>query len=127
MERQRRSGRRLLPGRSGASVDELPLWAVAQGASSFIVDLSAYEAFRVAGIVRSLRLDPTVGVVEVTLADGTGTVSASWTIRRPTPQLALVPGRAAVLRGVATVGPAGDIVLTEPQFMIVPLDEAMAA
>ena len=91
-----------------------------------MVDLAAYESCRVAGIVQRLRIDPVNRVVEVTLADGTATVSASWTIHRPTPQLVLVPGRAAILSGVTGVGPKGDVVLNEPTFALVPI-EATAA
>ena len=82
---------------------------------------------RVAGIVQSLRLDPRNGVIEVTLADGTGAVLASWMIRRPTPQLSLVPGCAVVLSGVTSIGPDGDIVLVEPDFAVVPAGGDVAA
>ena len=96
------------------------MWALSEGASCLIVDLPAYEPCRVAGIVQRLRLDPVSATVEASLADGTATISASWTIRRPTPQLVLVPGRAAVLTGVTGVGPEGDLVLLEPDFTVVP-------
>ena len=66
------------------------------------------------------------GSVEVTLTDGTAAISARWAIRRPTPQLALAPGRAAVLTGVTSVGPEGVVVLSEPGFVVV-RTEATAA
>lgn len=126
METGKGSVRKLLRRSARDSIDELPLWALSQGASCLIIDLSAYEVCRVAGVVQRLRLDPVNGVVEVTLADGTATISARWTIRRPTPQLALAPGRGAVLTGVTSVGPEGDVVLSEPDFVVVPI-EATAA
>lgn len=67
------------------------------------------------------------GMIEVILADGTGDISASWMIHRPTPQLVLVPGRAAILSGVTGIGPEGDVVLTDPRFVVVPVYEATAA
>lgn len=102
------------------------MWALCQGVSCLIVDLSSYEACRVAGIVQRLRLDPVNGVVEAALADGTATICASWTIHRPTPQLSLVPGRAAILTGVTSVGPEGEVILAEPTFVVVPIEETAA-
>ncbi len=126
MERRKGSVRKPLPRKARDPIDELPLWALSQGASCFIIDLSAYEACRVAGVVQRLRLDPVNGVVEVTLADGTAAISAWWTIRRPTPQLALAPGRGAVLSGVTSIGPEGEVVFAEPNFALVAI-EATAA
>lgn len=126
MEKGKGSVRKLLRRNARDSIDELPLWALSQGASCLIIDLSAYEVCRVAGVVQRLRLDPVNGLVEVTLADGTAAISARWTIRRPTPQLALAPGRGVVLTGVTSVGPKGDVVLTEPNFVVV-RTEATAA
>lgn len=126
METGKASVRKLLRRNERDSVDELPLWALSHGASCLIIDLCAYEACQVAGIVQRLRLDPVNGLVEVSLADGTGAISAWWSIRRPTPQLRLAPGRGAVLTGVTSIGPDGDVVLAEPKFVVVPI-EATAA
>lgn len=111
--------RKLLRRDASDSIDELSLWALSQGVSSLIIDLSAYEVCRVAGVVQKLLLDPLNGWVEVTLADGTAAISARWTIRRPTPQLALAPGSGAVLTGATSIGPEGDVVFSEPDFVVV--------
>jgi hypothetical protein len=113
--------------RARPSIEDLPLWALSQGASCFIIDLAAYETCRVAGIVQRLRLDPVNGVIQVTVWDGTGTVSAEWVICRPTPQLVLSPGRGVVLTGATSIGLDGDVVLTEPHFVVASMDEAMPA
>lgn len=126
MESGKGSVRRLFRRNARDWIDELPLWALSQGASCLMVDLSVYESCRVAGIVQRLRLDPVNGVVSVTLADGTAAISACWSIRRPTPQLVLVPGRAAILSGVTGVGQEGEVVLVEPDFAVVSI-EATAA
>ena len=100
--------RRRLPGR--------PLWALSAGASVWLSDLEPYEKCRVAGVVKRLRVDPHHGYIEVTINDGTGQVPARWTLREPAPQLALTPGTAVVLDGVATVGDEGRLTLLEPGF-----------
>ena len=91
------------------------MWVLAQGAT-FIVDLELYEAVRVAGAVQRLRIDPGEGVLNVVVSDGTGCVSARWSITRPTPQLTLVPPRRVALEGIVVRGSTGDLVLPEPRF-----------
>jgi hypothetical protein len=91
------------------------LWVISSGASCCVVDLQPYEPSRVAGVVERLTLDPVAGHVDVSLTDGTDSVIARWAIRRPTPQLACVPGRLMVIEGVPI---AGDdcLVMLEPRF-----------
>ena len=101
---------------------ELQLWAVSQGITSWLIDLCPYEECRVAGIVDRLVIDPTISVIRAFVNDGTGTVVADWAIRRPTPELALCPGRAVVLEGIAGVEING-LVLHEPSFETVSFPE----
>jgi hypothetical protein len=95
---------------------ELQVWALSKGISAWLGNLEPYEACRVAGIVERLFIDPERGLIEVCLSDGTGTAVAQWEIRRPTPELALTPGTAVVLDGVAVIGAHGEFVIREPAF-----------
>ena len=93
------------------------MWALSAGASSWIVDLSPYEEARVAGFVESMRITPAEGNLCVTISDGTGEVGARWHIRRPTPQLAVAPGRFVLLTGVP-VPAEHALEMVEPEFSI---------
>jgi hypothetical protein len=95
---------------------ELQVWALSKGISAWLCNLEPYEACHVAGIVERLFIDPQHGLIEVSLSDGTGTAVAQWGIRRPTPELALTPGTAVVLDGVAVIGAHGEFVIREPTF-----------
>jgi hypothetical protein len=95
-------------------------WAISAGASVLLMDLEPYEKCRVVGVVTRLRVDPREGLIEITIDDGTGEVGARWTIRRPMRQLALAPGTAVVLDGVAAVGNDDRLVLLEPGFHTIP-------
>jgi hypothetical protein len=95
---------------------ELQLWTVSWGTSAFLVDLAPYESCRVAGVVERLRVDPSAGVIEALISDGTASVLAQWQIGGPTPQLAVTPGRAVVLQGVTGIGSDGQLILREPSF-----------
>jgi len=95
-------------------------WAISAGASVLLMDLEPYEKCRVVGVVKRLRVDPREELIEITINDGTGQVGARWMIRRPIPQLALAPGTAVVLDGVAAIGSDGRLVLLEPGFQAIP-------
>lgn len=111
--------RKLLQSRPNPSIDDLPLWAVSQGASSWIIDLAPYEPCRIAGLVESLVLDPRDGSLEAAVTDGTATVIARWAIRRPTLELAVAPGRFVVIEGLPMTGENG-VVIPEPDFEVRP-------
>ena len=106
--------------RSGAAraqqswLAELQLWAVSNGASTWIIDLKPYVVCRVAGVIERVRIDPLNGWLQATLTDGTGEVVARWSIRRPTPELAAAPGRGVALGGIAFIDDGGGLVLSEP-------------
>lgn len=101
---------------------ELPLWALSAGASRWITDLEAYEACRVVGVVERLKIVPLRGSIEATITDGTGRVVARWSIRRPTPQLSVLPGRGVLLEGVPIAEDRG-LVLVDPSFELVELPD----
>ena len=95
------------------------LWAISAGASVWLIDLEPYERCRVVGVVKSLHLDPTEGYIEITINDGTGQVAARWSLRRPALELAIGPGMAVVLDGVAAMGEDGRLTLQEPGFQVI--------
>lgn len=98
--------------------DELQLWAISAGASSLIVDVEPYENVRVAGSVIKLSIDPIAGDIDAYVWDGTGCLIARWHIVRPTPQMAIVPGRRVVVAG--TSFPEDHcVVMVEPAFELV--------
>lgn len=105
-------------GRRGLAARQL--WAISAGASVWLIDLEPNERCRVVGVVKSLRLDPDEGYIEITINDGTGQVAARWSIRRPAPELAIGPGMAVVLDGVAAVEGDGRLTLQEPGFQAIP-------
>jgi hypothetical protein len=84
-----------------------------------MIDLTPYELCRVAGVVERLSLYPVEGHVDASVTDGTERVIARWAIRRPTPQLAVSPGRFVVIEGIPTVGDNG-LMMLEPTFELVP-------
>lgn len=95
---------------------DFQLWVMSQGISAWLGDVEPYEPCRVAGVVERMRLDPLEGSLDVLISDGTGVTSARWHIRRPTPQLALAPGRGVVLDGPSTLASDGSVVFEEPTF-----------
>lgn len=111
-----------LPARR-SQIENLPLWALSAGASSWIVDLEPYEPARVAGLVVRMRIAPLDGSVDAWIWDGTGEVLARWQIRRPTPELAVAPGRFVLVTGVPRTG-EDVLVILEPVFEVVPTPPA---
>ncbi len=106
-----------LPGARRAQqswLTELQLWAVSNGASTWLIDLEPYVVCRVVGVVERVRIDPVNGWFQVTITDGTDDVAARWLIRRATPKLAARPGRGVALEGIALTDDDGELVLSEP-------------
>lgn len=102
----------------------LQTWALSLAPSVWLIDLQPYENCRVAGVIRKLRIDPVDGAIDAVITDGTAEVSARWQIRRPTPQVAIVPGRGVALEGLTIVAPDGSIALDEPRFEVFDLEFA---
>ncbi|MGH2806351.1 MAG: hypothetical protein ACRDKT_03655 [Actinomycetota bacterium] len=85
-----------------------------------IADVRPYESCNVVGVVLRLSLAPLEGRVSASVGDGTGVITATWHLVRPTPQLLLGPGTWVALTGVARVDLDGDLSLWEPNFTVVP-------
>lgn len=88
------------------------------------MDVEPYERCRVVGAVQKLRIDPGGNVIEADITDGTGQTRARWSLRSPTPELAIAPGRGVVLEGVSTRDADGLVVFEEPRFTVVELARA---
>jgi hypothetical protein len=73
----------------------------------------------VSGIVTRLLLDPEAGVIEITIADGVGSLVAQWPISRPAWQLEAVPGSRVVLEGVPRIDPRRKFVMEEPTLEVI--------
>jgi hypothetical protein len=117
---------RLLPRATNNEQDwlaQLQLWAVSMGASAWLIDVEPYEPCRVAAVVRQLRLDPCHGLIDATVTDGTGVITARWPIRRPAPELAAVPGRAVILEGSPVVDEGAELILLDPALELVQFPE----
>lgn len=97
---------------------QLPLWALSVGVSTWIADLEPYEPARVAGVVDRTRIGPVEGVIDASVSDGSARLIARWHIRRPTPELAVVPGRFVILTGAARLE-EDILVMVEPEFELV--------
>jgi hypothetical protein len=117
---------RLLPRATDKEQDwraELQLWAVSMGASAWLIDVEPYEPCRVAAVVQQLRLDPAHGLIDATVTDGTGVITARWRIRRPAPELAAVPRRAVILEGLPVVDERAELILLDPTLELVHFPE----
>lgn len=104
---------------------ELQAWVLSFAPSVWLIDIQPYESCRVAGVVRKLRIDPKGGSIDAVITDGTGEASARWQIRRPTPQLAVAPGRGVVLEGLTTLVPDGSVGFDEPHFVVFDLGSGL--
>jgi hypothetical protein len=105
------------------ALSELQMWAVSMGVSAWIIDVEPGAPCRVAALVKQLRLDPGQGVIDATVTDGTGVITARWPIRRPTPELAAAPGRAVILEGTPVMDEGAELVLPDPTIELVQFPE----
>ena len=95
----------------------LQLWAISQGASTWLIDLQPYEPCRVAGIALRWRIDPKGAQITATLFDGTAELIAQWpSVTLPSPLQATSNNRGLVLNGIASIGPDGELVMVDPGF-----------
>jgi hypothetical protein len=95
-------------------------WAAVREDCLWLAEVELYRTYRVAGVVRRLRIDPRAGVIEATITDGTASLRAQWAIRRPVPQLQAAPGLGLILEGMARMDEYGELLMEEPAFEIVP-------
>ncbi|NBU32676.1 MAG: DNA-binding protein [Actinobacteria bacterium] len=86
-------------------------------------DVEAGEIVRVHGAIRALRIRPntTVPMVEADIWDGSGLVSLIWLGRRSI--AGITPGRALVVEGRLTKGPAGQPTLFNPRYELLATGE----
>ena len=98
----------------------IQLWAMSSGATSWLIDLEPFEPVKVAGIVQRIRIDPFEGVVEATIADGTGSALARWSTSDGVTQLPVIPGKAVLLEGLGPRSQDGRVVLVDPILEVIP-------
>lgn len=99
------------------SLRDLELWAISIGASACCVDVEAYQGCRIAGVVERLLVDPLAGCLEATVTDGTGWMTARWSLASGATR-GLACGRRILLEGVAVAGSGGRLILDEPALEI---------
>lgn len=97
---------------------ELQVWALSFAPSILVGDLEPYDQARVAGVVQRLCINPVSGTIEALITDGTGQTWARWSLRRPTSQLGLAPGRGVLLEGPTSIAPDGTVAFEDPWFDI---------
>ena len=102
---------------------ELELWVVSVGAS-LACDVKPCQSCRVAGVVERLRIDPSEGVIDATVSDGTGSITARWPASFRLDRMAITPGRLVILDGSADVGSDGHRILNEPSLRTVTIGPA---
>ena len=88
---------------------DLQLWAISNGASTWLIDLEPYVRHRIVGVVEHLRIDPLEDHIEITVTDGTAHVSARWPIGRPFSEHLVIPGNGVRLEGFARVDAEGEL------------------
>ena len=74
---------------------------------------------RAAGVVDRLLIDPTLGYFEASITDGTGFVTARWSIGFPAPCRAMVPGRRVIVEGFVIEVDRGIPILADPRYEVI--------
>jgi hypothetical protein len=101
-------------------LERIRLWSAARHDCLWLDRVETYRHCRVAGVVTRLRLDPRAGVTDVSVTDGSASLSARWPIKGSLGQLRAAPGAGLILEGMARIGPSGEMLMLEPAFEIVP-------
>lgn len=96
-------------------------WAASHEDCLWIDRVMPYRECRVAGVVRTLRLDPRANTFEMQITDGRTTARARWPLNAARPPLAAVPGAGLILEGTARLDLGSDVFLfDEPAFEVMP-------
>lgn len=84
-----------------------------------IVELTARERAKVAGVIQNIRIDPREGSgsIEATIIDGTGHMVAKWLGRDRMPGIGL--GMGLVMEGMCGIGDDGELVMLNPEYDLV--------
>ena len=85
-----------------------------------IAQVKARERSVVAGVIRSIRIDPREGrgSIEATIIDGTGEMVAKWLGRPSLSGIAL--GMGLVMEGIVGEDPEGNLTILNPEYRLVP-------
>jgi hypothetical protein len=79
-----------------------------------IVEIEPRNRYKIAGLVRNMRIEPKKygTILEITVTDGTGLAKARWTGRARIPGIDV--SKYIVLEGHATAAPDGSLVFINP-------------
>lgn len=85
-----------------------------------IAEIKPRERRVVAGVIRSIRIDPREGrgCIEATIIDGTGQMVAKWLGRPSLSGIAL--GMGLVMEGIAGEDQQGNLMILNPEYRLVP-------
>jgi hypothetical protein len=97
---------------------ELQLWVVSCGAS-LCIDLDRCGWARAAGVVDRLLIDPRHSYFEASITDGTGFVTARWSIGLSALCRAVVPGRRVIVEGFVLESDRGIPILVDPRYEVI--------
>jgi hypothetical protein len=94
-------------------------WANASGVQARMEHIEPGKRWEGVGVVRQIIIDPKEDptVIRATISDGTGRILMVW--EKPHLPSRLRPGTGLRVRGLAELGPRGDIFFLEPDFEIV--------
>ncbi|MGH2730726.1 MAG: DNA-binding protein [Actinomycetota bacterium] len=108
--------------RSGEELraENLRKWASTIPDAVPITKVQPRQRCRVAGVVQNIRIDPREGrgSIEATLIDGTGDLVAKWLGRQTLSGIRL--GMGLVVEGIAGTGDQGELVILNPEYLLVP-------
>ncbi len=104
---------RLLDGPEGVRLDNLREWSHAVPGGIPIADVKPGQPCAVAGVVRTIRIDPVSDTITAVLTDGGAEITVLWRISGPD-EYCPPPGSAMFASGVATLDRDGTLKLEAP-------------
>ena len=103
--------------------ENLRNWASSIKDVTPIADIPERQRCKVAGVIQNIRIDPREGrdSVEATIIDGSGELVARWLGRHGLAGIRL--GMGLILEGTIGRGPDGELVILNPDYVLVPSPE----
>lgn len=103
--------------------DNLREWTATIEGAQPIAEVTERQPCKVAGVIQNVRIDPREGrdSVEATIIDGSGQLVARWLGRHSLAGIRL--GAGLILEGTPGRGPDGDLVVLNPDYVLVPSPE----
>ena len=103
-----------------ARMEHLKVWADTLEGTQRIGEVTPRTRCRVAGVITNIRIDPRQGggTIEATITDGTGRMVARWLGRSSMKGIRL--GAGLLLQGTSSVPEAGEMILLNPEYELIP-------